>query len=235
MAAECDPNLKPSGNEEVKYTDRGNRCEGFYQSKYTVASLDIIGFAKGKLNYALDDEETVRITLPSKPANKLDTINVRAQAYPLKTYYRLDATISLAGELVWPIKDVLKPKGILSKNIGIFGWYKRKSGTMVYVPLRAEPKKSRVRNDDRLRLFFRSNIDISDVNYMWISCNGVRKQKKYTHINKVYYAGTRILIPLSENISGICYLYVTALIKGRDPAIDDNWIARGIYVNVGGS
>ncbi len=235
IAAECDPNLNPIANEKEKYTDRGNRCEGFYQSKVAFASLDLIGFAKGKLSYALDEEEVVHITVPLKPVNQIDIINVRAQAFPVKTYYRLDATMPVDGGLDWPIKDVLKPKGILSKNIGIFGWYKPKSGITVYVPLRADPKKSHVRNDDKFRLFFRSNIDVSDINYMWKYYKGGDLKKEKQYVPRIYRAGTPIVITAPEEVSGFCSLSVTALIKGRDSSINDNWIDRGIYLDIGGS
>jgi hypothetical protein len=235
FAADCDPNLKTTSTDNFKYKDRENRCEGFYISKVATPSLDIVGFLKGKLNYELNEGEVVNITLPFHTGSSNRKVNVRSQAFPLKTYYRLDAILTPGESLHWPIKDVLKPKALSSKNIGAYGWWKSESNTIIHVPLRTESRMSKVLNDKQLRLFFRSSIDVSDVNCVWRYYKGDDIQKEKQYINKIYRAGVPIVITPPKDVNGICSLYVTALIKGSDPDKTENWVDRGIYLDLGGS
>jgi hypothetical protein len=235
LAVNCDPNLKTASNDIFEYKDRGDRCEGFYISKVATPSLDLIGYLKGKLNYELDDKEVVNITLPIKTTVSSQIVNVRSQAFPLKTYYRLDAILTQEKPIIWPIKDVLKPKALSPKYIGIYGWWKSESNKTIYVPLRAESKISKVKNDGQFRLFFRSSIDVSDVNCFWSYYKGNNLQREKQFINKIYRAGVPIVITPPVGANGICALLVTALIKGSDSDKNENWVDRSILLDMGGS
>jgi len=220
---DCDKNLKPISDPEFAYKERGKRCEGFYKSKVAFPSFEVVGLLQGKLNYDLDSNEVVEIY---SPIVKDKAIFVRAQAFPVKTYYRMDASIEPLEKLKWPIKDVILPKNLSSRKISILGEYNFGEHT-VFVPLRADAKINKFSNDNKIRVFFRATVDVS-VYYYWYS---IREKKNYDwqKIERICRSGMPIIITIPESFQELYYLTIKAKILNSK----DQWLEKSILINIG--
>jgi len=219
----CDENLVSIEDSKFAYKKRDNRCEGFYRAKVASASLEVVGLLSGKLNYDLVDGEVVKLST-AIPADK--TIYIRAQAFPIKTYYRMDGLIEPSQVFKWPVKDILLPKNLSSNKIGVSGWYMN-SAEPIYIPLKANAKINKILNDDKIRAFFRANVDVW-VYYKWYSFD----DKKWTDWNKlerIYRSGSPIIITLQTAQKGLCKLLVSAKVLHTE----DEWIERSIHIYLG--
>jgi hypothetical protein len=131
---QCD-GLAPLRGSKSGYQDRGNRCEGLYVSKVGSRSLAAMSFTLGRVRYDLATAKAIEVTAPGQT----QTVNIRAVAIPLKTYYRLDATLAPGATMLWPLKDVLAPEGLTDSRIGVFGW-RGAEDNRTLVPVRVKPE-----------------------------------------------------------------------------------------------
>ncbi len=82
----------------------------------------------------------------------------------LKTYYRMDTTISTGGEIVWPIEHVLRPEGLGSDQVGVFGWFGDEEDR-TFVPVLVYPDQNKVPIPATVELKLRSPIDLELVRW----------------------------------------------------------------------
>ena len=107
LYAQCDKKLRSSESEKTGYRIRShNRCEGFYESDVSSGSLNIVSVTQGKFKFKLDSNEMITVS----PIVNNKTVNIRAVAIPLRTYYRMDAQLDPKTNIKWPVADVLYPK-----------------------------------------------------------------------------------------------------------------------------
>ena len=132
-----DSGLAPETNTlGYKIREGSIRCEGLYRSPVG-SSLEIVGFRYG--NSSLSSERSIlNVSAPPLKQLAINVLNIRAEAIPLDTYYRLDAVITEDQPLTWPLNEVVIPAGISPDELGIFGWIQKDTGK-VLVPVDVYP------------------------------------------------------------------------------------------------
>jgi hypothetical protein len=156
----CDGLVQLRGSKSG-YQSRGNRCEGLYVSNVGSRSLAVMSFTLGRLQYDLASPAPIEVTAPGQT----QPVNVRAVAIPLKTYYRMDATLAPHATLLWPLKDVLAPEGLTDSRIGIFGW-RLTDEKETLVPLRVAAKGTAAASRAPL-LIIQASFDAQKVKWRW--------------------------------------------------------------------
>jgi hypothetical protein len=221
-ATECDPVLtEPGETEEYPYMFRENRCEGFYRAENAAAGLDLIGYTGGLIAYELDSAEIITVKPVASPFIEGEDVNVRAEPFPLRTYYRMDTVVAPGSELEWPVGDVLEKKGLDADKIGVVGWVKSSGHDKTYVPVRLTWRQRDESNDTQLRLFYRSNISLEYFSFD-LQCTGDYKyvdRKQETH-----RAGRPIVLEVPDEAKGECQARVFALRDEGDPNRIDDWL-----------
>jgi hypothetical protein len=132
----CDPALEQSATDSLRYTLRGDRCEGRYIQEVGSATLFPVSLTRGVVNYDLAFGEELRVEWPSLPRHK---VHLRAYSLRRPPYYRMD-TIRPPHHTVyhWPT-DILAAFGIVRRDLGVIGWMTRAVGGTereVLLPLR---------------------------------------------------------------------------------------------------
>lgn len=206
----CDHNLETIENDETSYRARGNRCEGFYKSEVASNSIDLVGVLRGQLVYELNEAETIEISTSQYISQPL---HLRAQAIPLKTYYRMDAQLNVGETFNWPVKDVLFPREITYKQISIYGQY-QEGTTDIYVPLRARSQLSTIRNDNILRVVFRPTINVDNIMYNYYVYSTNESTEWINKLRSSCIAGKSFSIDLQYAPSEKLRLTVSAKIQG---------------------
>lgn len=156
----CDGLTRLQGSKSG-YQKRGNRCEGLYVSKVGSRSLAAMSFTLGRLRFDLASAEPAQVSAPGQT----QPVNVRAVAIPLKTYYRMDATLPANATLLWPLSDVLAPEGLTDARIGIFGWKGPEDGGIL-VPVRVAAAGARAPSQAPI-LIIQASFDAQKVKWRW--------------------------------------------------------------------
>lgn len=217
---ECDTTLKPKKDSIYGYKERENRCEGFYISDVAIADIDVVSVLQGKLFYDLDKEESVEI---SSLIVKDKTIYIKAQAIPLKIYYRMDAKLPPNSTLEWPINDVILPNNLSNRTIGLLGWY-MSNGKQIYVPLKTKAEISSLKNDDVIRIIFRSTVDVEQIHHAWISYETQKSTGWQKNLMSTCRAGMPIVINLKHEAKGRQLLLIAAKVMNEE----DKWVKKTI-------
>jgi len=216
----CDRAIEPTLNS-LGYRPRGNRCEGFYKSKVATGSLDLVGILVGRLDFELDAREVIEITSPVVADR---TIAIQAQAFPVKTYYRMDAELSRAGRLQWPVDDVLLKKQLSHERISILGWY-RTAGSQIFVPLRAWGRLRPPVGDTRVRVYFRPTVDLRNVQYRFVA---VDRRSNWEPLLGGR-SGRPIVVALPSDLSGL----VDVIVSGEVRRAEDVWLEQKVRLDLG--
>ncbi|HUP61925.1 MAG TPA: hypothetical protein VNA69_16075 [Thermoanaerobaculia bacterium] len=156
----CD-SLAPLRGSKSGYQSRGNRCEGLYVSKVGSRSLAAMSFTLGRVRYDLATAKAIEVTAPGQT----QPVNVRALAIPLKTYYRMDATLAPGATLRWLLKDVLAPEGLTDNRIGVFGW-RGAEDSRTLVPVRVTSAGAASASQAPL-LIIQASFDAQRVKWRW--------------------------------------------------------------------
>lgn len=208
--AQCDKSLKPE--ETIRgYTARSSvRYEGFYISKVSSGSLNIVGVTLGKFRFKCDANEMLNV---SSPIVKDEVVNIQAVGIPLKTYYRMDAVIDQNGSLTWPVGDVLYPAGLQYKNIGVFGWIgSRKNKT--YVPIEIASSMLSTTEETSIYVYLRASIDVMNVRWRFANVledGTCAKADAWIRPKKQKYrSGDRIVCKVPYGITGEVCITVKA-------------------------
>lgn len=194
--------LEPVANWDIQYRKRGNRCEGFYnQVKVSSGAINVVGVIMGKLQFKLQEDEVLEIT---SPVVRDRPVHVRAVGIPIKTYYRMDATIDVGEKLIWPMKDVIYRRKLSARKIGLFGWIGEEN-KKTFVPVRAEAKLESMAKDETLWMYLRTSVNVESVKWRWCDIiNGVPTQLgRWQDTPELYYrAGKPIAVPLPASKTG---------------------------------
>src|SRR5687768_7177265 len=86
----CDPKLSPLKGSAHDYRPRRDRCEGMYDSLVSGQGLDVVSFTRGPLQFSLTRQTVLKV----EGATQHPPLNVRAVGISVKTYYRMDATMT---------------------------------------------------------------------------------------------------------------------------------------------
>jgi hypothetical protein len=174
-AASCDPVLAPFPGSDLGYTSLGDRCEGFYVSNVSSESLEVVSVLHGNLHFDWKPDVVLEVSAPNYTQG---AVNIRAVAIPLKTYYRMDGTVSPKESMRWPIGDVIFPGKLAAQRIGVFGWVGTFSNK-TFVPLRVI-QKDNVKSapaDENIYLIVRSSVDVETVLWRYSTTMGKRCSK----------------------------------------------------------
>lgn len=219
--AQCDPALVTFDNSQVAYNKRGNRCEGTYTSTVSAPGLELVGLTIGKFIYDLKMDEILTITAPFTD----EFLNLRATGIPMKTYYRMDASLSAGEELKWPLKDVIFPKKLSANNIGLVGWT-GKGNDKLFVPVLATPKINNSVTDGKIWIVMRSSADVVQAQWRFATIQNGQTGPlgEWTRcIPAKYSSGNPIKIFLPSSIKGIVYIEIAAKDKRSDQWFKKNF------------
>jgi len=193
----CDALARLQGSKSG-YQKRGDRCEGLYVSKVGSRSLAAMSFTLGRLRFDPASSVPARVSAPGQP----EAVNVRAVAIPLKTYYRMDATLPADGTLLWPLSDVVAPEGLTDRRIGIFGWKGREEDAIL-VPLRVT--QGAAAGSRAPVLIIQASFDAQKVKWRWGAFRDGRCSASgpwHDAIEKPVTAGWPVAIELSALPAG---------------------------------
>ncbi len=218
----CDKNLKIETSDRFTYKKRGNRCEGFYKTKVSIPSLDIIGLIQGFFSYRMDENEVIKVS--SKVNDSGYKLHIQANSIPLKKYYQMDCIIETTDTLYWPLNDVIYPKQIDDKDLIIIGRLVNKNDTIL-TPLQANPERTNIIHDTVVRVFARSSIDLSYIYYKYMQNN---TESQWIKINTTGLAGDPIIIELEADIKG----WVSLIISGKIKGIKDKWVTSKVSMYI---
>lgn len=218
----CDSELTPVENSEIRYKLRGNRCEGFYSSKLSSGSIDVVGLIRGEFHFRLEKNEIIEI---SSPFVKNKPVRVRAVGIPLKTYYRMDAEIAPGTTFLWHLGELLYPQKLSDEKIGVFGWIEQ-GNDKIYVPLSVSAGSEKNPNSDKIVLYLRTTTDVENVK--WRTANMANGSCSMPNIwndtqKSSYRSGQPIPIVLPE-AQALC---VEAAAKEKNSAL---WLKRNIRI-----
>ncbi|MDH5232544.1 MAG: hypothetical protein OEY38_20995 [Gammaproteobacteria bacterium] len=205
--AGCDASLTPSDN--LGYVQRGNRCEGFYIAKVS-SNISLVGLIRGKFHYELSKDEIISVSNTSMLAMTPQVLHIRAQALPLKSYYRMDSILPSGNNEVfhWPVASVLLKRNMDASQVAAFGWYLNANKSVVYFPLSFSSQLSSVKNDKIVRMILRSESKIKSLKINWIELPEQTVQS--TTLFRTYYSGDSIIVKPPEHISGLVYVEIEA-------------------------
>ena len=222
----CNHRIEPVDNWQIKYRERGNRCEGFYRSKVSGEAIEVVGVIIDKLQFKLKKDEILEIT---SPVVKNGLVHVRAVGIPIKTYYRMDTQIGAGEKFIWPIKDVIYPQKLTAAKIGLFGWVGQET-KKTFVPIRVVAKLEAGAGNEAIWMLFRTSVDVETVKWRCADMtNGVPSQlgKWLDTPNQYYRPGQPITVLLPTSKTGELFVEVAAreLSSGQ-------WLKRSAHVIV---
>lgn len=155
----CD-RLAPLPGSSYQYKERGNRCEGLYVAEVGAQTIELISLTDGELSFDLRRGVTLQVSVPPDAGE----VRIRALAKPLKTYYRMDATLTAGSVLNWPVDDVLLPQSLSAERIGIFAW--RTMGTeKIFAPVKVRAGASSPKSEGKALLSIRTSFDVEKLKW----------------------------------------------------------------------
>jgi hypothetical protein len=179
-ATTCDDRLRAvAGNQGYQARKTTPRCEGMYESPVRAINLEVVSLLFGKLAFDVEHDDGLVISARAAPGLIDGDIHVRAVALPLKTYYRMDASIAPGGQLQWPIRDVLRPEGLRHDRIGVFGWVGDQAD-IALVPLVVRTEAANVSAGDIAELRLRTPVDLERVRWRVRSDDGTVADATWT-------------------------------------------------------
>lgn len=140
------------------------RCEGFYQSTVSAASLDLLSLTTGAVDFQLGNDKIVEIVAPKVGSLNTTGIHVQARALPLNTYYRMDATIAPGATMRWPIGQVLAPANLTADTIGVLAWTDD-GPNRVLIPVSVSDAKRAATDGASVVLVLRSSADLDELRW----------------------------------------------------------------------
>lgn len=136
--SQCDDNVNPSKHNPLHYRQFSDRCEGFYRSKVSSESLELLSCTLGSFRFKNEKGEVISLQVPAADEKR---VRVHAQGLPVDLYYRMDTELSGKQKLEWAADDILlrHDRTKRSRNIGITA-YSGKGAERVYMPVKARSK-----------------------------------------------------------------------------------------------
>jgi len=201
------------------YQFRGGdaRCEGFYQSTVSAASLDLLSLTAGAIEFQLGNDKTVEIVTPRVGSATGIGFHVQARALPLNTYYRMDATIAPGSSMRWPIGHVLVPANLTADTIGVLAWTEE-GPNRVLVPVSVSQRTRASTDAAPLVFVLRSSADLDELRWRsWKKDDGARAPawQKYPATQQMLRAGGLARVAL-EPAKGTSFVEFAAKLVNSD-------------------
>ncbi|MCI5163861.1 MAG: hypothetical protein D3917_17975 [Candidatus Electrothrix sp. AX5] len=204
-------------NPAIAYTERGNRCEGFYQSPVAAESFTLVSLLYGRLEFGENSNEELHVVVPQTIKQQ---VHIQAVGIPLKTYYRLDTWVQPGQKFIWPLEIIGKMQ-LKPTNVGLFG--KFVANSEYYTPL--------VLGDNidlsvPLNLTLRSSVDVSTVHWRMSSMDDEGQCGKPMNGWKQmepdwgdrFVSGKGINLSLTKQRENFCIEFATQTVGS------DNWL-----------
>jgi hypothetical protein len=121
----CDSHLQAIwGEQGYQSRKSSHRCEGMYESPTAAGTeIEVVSFMLGALRFDLEHDRQLVVSVLVIPELSHDEVRIRGVGLPLRTYYRMDASIASGGQMFWPIQEILEPEAIDASRLGVFGWF----------------------------------------------------------------------------------------------------------------
>jgi hypothetical protein len=154
------------------------------------------------------------VQVPSAAAVGTRTVHIRAVALPLKTYYRMDASLSDSNSMLWPIGEVLFPLRLHHSNLGVFGWLETPEGRL-FLPLRVTSDGS-TSGRERIEIVVRTTTGIDRL--LWRSAEETTSTRPtdWQPLKSDFSAGRLATISLPEDRAGILLVDVAGKLSGSE-------------------
>ncbi len=213
--APCDA-LRPVTNAMGYRVREANvRCEGLYESVVRAIDLELVGVMAGApLDFSQSPVEVVGPDIVDMPSQLIgQTIQVRAVALPLKTYYRMDGVLDDNSRLLWPIDEVIQPAGLGAGDLALYGWV----GTELdktFVPVRAAAGGADNAGTGVVKLMLRVSSHAEKV-YWKTAENGVETDWALA-VEGPVGSGQTIAVDLPQGSPSLVRVDVTAKPKNSD-------------------
>jgi hypothetical protein len=187
-----------------------NRCEGFYISTISAKSLEMVSLLKGPAKFSLQDNTIIDV---SSDVSNLVTgdIHIRAVAKPVRTYYRMDATLQQGELLEWPAGEVLVPNKLSLEKLGILGWIESEEHK-IFVPLKVKQKgENDISND--INLTVRARVDYEKIIYRVSKTiqEGQEETSEWEKIADSLYAGRSLTFKIPSGDNAILEVEIAAI------------------------
>lgn len=226
QGAACDPQLRPVPGS-IGYAPRGDggghRCEGLYRSTVSSVRLQLVSVMVGRLAFDPEAGESMRIRAPDVPYLAERSIRVRAVALPLRTYYRMDATLSVESPLDWPLGDIVRRIDLPADSIGVYGWVED-DHDRIFVPLTIDSGAETGTADGvgPVHVMVRSAVNLQQLAWRIADEDGqVVDQQSYAQTP--IRAGRTVAIPLVRGPTAMLQMDVAAL-----PSQSSEWTSLRI-------
>ena len=228
----CDRTLTPFPGSQLGYKPLTNRCEGFYVSRVSSGSLEVVSLTRGRLDYEWRADVVLEVTAPAAADRP---INIRAVAIPLKTYYRMDSELPPGEKLIWPLRDILHPGKLTADRVGVFGWTGDR-GDKEFFPVRVRqiaPLEDQTGQEaDVVTLVVRSSVDVDS--FLWRMserdgdrCLAFGGWQKILQAPR--HAGAPVMIQLPEGENSAEGLCVEVAAKERQ---SDDWLKLSLRIRM---
>lgn len=218
QAQACDASIQ-SVDGSLGYGRREGdvRCEGLYRSPVGAPSIEVVSFYQGVLAYSLSDSVVLQVSVSRDNRDLPDSIHIRAQALPLNTFYRMDASLAVGDALHWPVNDVLLPAGINSQRIGLYAW----TGTeqeKTLIPVVVHEDRGLAQPDsDNTTASLKVRCAVATESVWWRSYESDTKPSQWVCIDEPYLSpGSIVTIELTKSLNSISAIEVAAELPDRD-------------------
>ena len=175
------------------------RCEGFYQSTVSGATLEILSLTASPVDFELGNK-TVEIIAPNVSGLNVAKIHVQARALPLSTYYRMDATLGSAATMHWPIGHVLAPANLTADTIGVLAWVDE-GRDRIFVPISVSERPPSAPGGSSIVVILRSSADLDELRWRsWQAGSAsISAWKKYSSTPRMLRAGGLLRLELESD------------------------------------
>ena len=201
--------VNADSNPAIAYKQRGQRCEGFYESPVGAESLSLVSLLYGRLEFGENNNEELHIIVPQTVKQQ---VHIQAVGIPLKTYYRLDTWVQPGQRFTWPLGIVGKMMLSLD-NIGLFGM--SVAHPEIHVPLVLEDNFS---PSAPLNITLRASVDVGAVRWRMSPMDdegqcGTPQNNKWDDIKPDwgdrFLGGTGITLSLPKQRENFCIEFAT--------------------------
>ncbi len=212
----CDPSLlSVRGVLGYAFRKTDSRCEGIYESPVSASGMKVVSVTLGRLEFNVDRDEGLVISLPDLSGLDIDAVRIRAVALPVRVYYRMDARLVVGETLHWPIGEVVGPLGLSDEQLGVYGWADR-GGERIIIPVAVTREGSPNGGQEAVIITLRSHTELEHVVWRTISAEGIATPFE-SLIDERVHGGDPIQLTLPPGSPGIIKLDL----RGKWPDSDE--------------
>lgn len=183
-------------------------------SPISAPGLELVSLLRGRIRYDLQPQTRLIVRAPSSPSSTSRGIHIRAMALPLKTYYRMDATLDESRQIEWPVGEVLFPLGLHQASIGAFGWIET-DRSRLFLPLRVTPKGSPSSSSrEPVEIGVRTTTTLDRLLWRVAEESQAAQPGRWEPLKGDFSAGKTVTISLPEGPVGVLVVEVVGQLQG---------------------